>query len=68
MILWRITTITKGTPVADARKILGEGGMRTMEKEITVGRNASYTYSNLQKHGSGDDAYWTVDAVVKKKK
>lgn len=42
-------TIKKGTPVADARKILGSDGMHGFEKEITIGRNTKLNYKNLRK-------------------
>ena len=56
--------IKKGTPIADARKILGNGGMREFEKEITVGRGVEYSYSNLRMVGDR----WYVDAVVRRKR
>ena len=56
-------TIKKGTPIADARKLLGSGGMRQFEKEITVGRKVQYSYSNLRRVGD----YWQVDAVVRRR-
>ena len=61
-------TIEKGTPIADTRKLLGTGGMKAYEKEITIGRNVNYSYSNLRVHNEGeDDEYYTVDIRVRRR-
>ncbi len=62
-------TVEKGTPIADTRKLLGTSGMKAYEKEITIGRNVQYNYSNLQVHNEGkDDEYYTVDIRVRRRK
>lgn len=60
-------TIKKGTPVVDARKILGSGGMHGFEKEITVGRNTKWNYKNLHKvRGIDGTTEYVVDVEVSK--
>lgn len=61
-------TIKKGTPIADARQLLGKEGMRSFEKEITISRNAEESYSNLKLHEDKyGDEYYTVDVIIKRK-
>lgn len=62
-------TVEKGTPIVDTRKLLGTGGMKAYEKEITIGRNVQYDYSNLKVHNEGeDDEYYTVNIHVRRRK
>lgn len=56
--------IKKGTRVANAQNLLGSGGMKSFEKEITVGRNTTWKFKNLRtvtKHG---EDHYIVDVVV----
>jgi len=57
--------IKKGTKVADARKILGKGGMKEFEQEVTVWKGTKWKFSNLKEHIDryGDTRY-TVDVIV----
>lgn len=62
-------TAEKGTPVLDARKMLGTGGMRGYEKEITIGRNVKYEFGEPKLHiDKNGDAYYTVEAKIKKRR
>lgn len=58
--------VAKGTPVANARELLGEGGMRSFEQELTIGRHANWTYTNLRRQYDSvlDEYYYTADAYV----
>jgi hypothetical protein len=61
--------IDDGVPIANTLEILGEGGMRNFEKEITIGRETIWEYGKFEKHGSDDDdIYYTVDVFIKKRK
>ena len=61
--------VMKGTPIVDTLATLGPGGMHNFEKEVTIGRNANYSYNNLKVHNKGqDDEYYTVDITIKKGK
>lgn len=62
-------SVAKGTPIVDTRKTLGTTGMKSYEKEITIGRNVVYKYDkpvkHIDKHG---DEYYTVKAYVKRRR
>ena len=58
--------IKKGVKIANARKLLGSGGMKGYEKEITVWKGTTWSYRNLVRHeNSYGDEYYTVDVVVR---
>lgn len=60
--------IAKGTPIVDTRQTLGTDGMKGYEKEITVGRNVKYTYTNLKKYTDKyGDVFYTVDVEVRRR-
>lgn len=56
--------VKKGTRVANAQKLLGKGGMKSFEKEITIGRNTTWKFKNLRTIDRGGDDYYIVDVVV----
>lgn len=60
--------IEKDVPIADTLEVLGGGGMRNYEQEITIGRETVWEYSKFKKHGDDDEAYYTVDVIVRKKR
>lgn len=60
--------IEKGVPIADAREILGDEGMRSWEKETTIGRETIWEYSNFVKHEDDGDIYYTVNVVIRRRK
>ena len=58
--------VKKGTPIADTRKLLGTSGMKGYEKEVTIGRNTKWKYSNLKRITRDGDVMYTVDVEVSK--
>lgn len=60
--------IKAGTPIAVPLKLLGEGGMKNMEKEITIGRDVWFEYKNFRMDPNSDEdyPYYLVDAIVHK--
>lgn len=55
-------------PVADAQKLLGNDGMKAFEKEITIGRNVRYEYSEpeLMEDDYGDEWYYVKVKIHRK--
>ena len=62
-------SIEKGVPIADVQKILGGSGMKSFEKEITVGREVEWHYSKFIPHKDsyGDIDYYSVKVRVTNK-
>lgn len=61
-------TIKAGTPIAIPLKLLGEGGMKNMEQEVTIGRDVWFEYKNFRQDPNSDEdyPYYLVDAIVHK--
>lgn len=66
--VYETLNVEKGVPVADTRELLGSDGMRGYEKETTIGRETIWEYGEFKQHGDGDDAYYTVEVAVRKRK
>ena len=56
--------VEDGTPVADARQLLGNSGMKGYEKETTVGRNTEWKYGKVKNVGDDDDPFYEVEVTV----
>ena len=61
-------TVEKGVPVADVQELLGTGGMKAYEKEITIGRNVQWEVTDTKVVNRGEeDEYLQFSVRLQKK-